>query len=145
MLEYGIAEKKNMVQILELYKQLKPNEKPISLSKANEIWREIKKNNIRYFVAKDKGVIVATCYICIIPNLTKKGKSIGFIENVVTDKEYKRKGIGKKIIENAIKHAKKNNCYKVFLQTGIKRREAHKFYKSLGFELDTKKTFEIIF
>ena len=110
---------------------------------AKNILEEIETQNIKYFVAKDNEKIIASCYICIIPNLTRGGKSIGFIENVITDTEYRGKGIGKKIMENAIKYAKGQNCYKVILQSGNKRTDAHGFYESIGFDGESKKAFEM--
>jgi GNAT superfamily N-acetyltransferase len=66
--------------------------------------------------------------LAIIPNLTRNGKSNGFIENVITDEKYRKKGIGKKIITMAIEYGKQNNCYKIILQSSFKRRENHIFY-----------------
>ncbi|MDR1219246.1 MAG: GNAT family N-acetyltransferase, partial [Treponema sp.] len=117
----------------------------VNESAAKNIWNEIKKHNIKYYIAKDNGKIIGSCYICIIPNLTRGGKSIGFIENVITDKEYRRRGIGKRIIGNAVEYAKEQNCYKVILQSGNKRTEAHTFYESIGFDGESKKAFEIRF
>lgn len=144
MIEYGILTKKEISSLLELYKQLNPlNEVAINECTANNIWKEIEKHNIQYYIAKENGKIIGSCYICIIPNLSRGGKSIGFIENVITDKEYRRKGIGKNIIKKAIEYAKKQNCYKILLQSGNKRTEAHKFYESIGFDGESKKAFEI--
>ena len=142
MIEYGIAEKIHLEQILELYKQLKPGDDIIKIEEANKIWSKIEQNNIKYFIAKDGERIIASLYICIIPNLTKNGKSIGFIENVVTDEKYRRQGIGKKIMENAMIYAEQNNCYKVLLQSGNQRTEAHEFYDALGFDKVSKSSFE---
>ena len=144
MIEYSIAEKKHLEQILQLYKQLRPDEDPLIIDKAAKIWEKIEQNNIKYFIAGENSKIIASCYICIIPNLTRNGKSIGFIENVVTDKEYRRKGIGKKIMENAVKYAREQNCYKVSLQSGNKRIDAHGFYESLGFDGNSKRAYEKI-
>jgi GNAT superfamily N-acetyltransferase len=77
--------------------------------------------------------------------LTRGGKSIGFIENVITDEKHRRKGIGKKIIKEAIEYAKEQNCFKVLLQSGNKREEAHRFYESIGFDGGSKKAFEMRF
>ena len=37
--------------------------------------------------------------------------------------------------------ARKNNCYKVILQSASFRKEAHQFYKNLGFDGESKKAF----
>jgi len=145
MFEYSELTENDITLLLELYKQLNPNDNIINDMDIKNIWDKIKNQNIKYFIAKDNGKIIASCYICIIPNLTRNGKSIGFIENIITDKDYRKKGIGKNIVENAIKYAKEQNCYKVVLQSGNKRTDAYKFYESLGFNGESKKAFEIRF
>ena len=144
MIEYGILTDNELSSLLELYQQLNPGDFIDEIT-AKNIWKDIKNQNIKYFVAKENGKIISSCYICVIPNLTRGGKSIGFIENVITDVEYRRKGIGKTVMENAIKYAKEQNCYKVILQSGNKRSDAHPFYEKTGFDGTSKKAFEIRF
>ena len=144
MVEYGILVESELSSLLELYKQLNVDD-VIDENTAKSIWENIIKQDIKYFVAKENGKIMASCYICIIPNLTRGGKSIGFIENVITDVKYRRKGIGKTVMENAIKYAKEQNCYKVLLQSGKTRADAHPFYESIGFDGESKKAFELRF
>ena len=144
MIEYGILIESELLSLLELYKQLNSDD-IISETTAKNIWKNIEKQDIKYFIAKENGKIIASCYICIIPNLTRDGKSIGFIENVITDIKYRKKGIGKTIMENAIKYAKEKNCYKVLLQSGNKRSDTHPFYESIGFDGKSKKAFELRF
>jgi len=142
-IKYEILEENGLSSLLELYKQLNPNDNILDECIVKNIWENIINQNIKYFIAKDNEKIIGSCYICIIPNLTRGGKSIGFIENVITDIKYRGKGIGKNIMENAIKYAKENNCYKVILQSGNKRTDAHEFYKKLGFDGESKKAYEI--
>lgn len=146
MLDYREAKDNELDSILRLYEQLNPDERSLSPEKATEIWNNIKKVGlIKYFVAVDDDKVVSTCYLVIIPNLSREGYSIGFIENVVTDINYRRKGIGRKLMKMVIEYARSNNCYKVVLQSSNKREEAHLFYSSLGFRGDTKKAYEIRF
>ena len=142
MITYSIASKEHIPQILELYKQLLPDEIPIAIDKANEIWEKIEQNGIKYFIATDNDLVVSTCYLAIIPNLTRGGRSNGFIENVVTDKNYRRMGIAKKTIDMAVKYAQKQNCYKIVLQSGYDREENHAFYEKCGFNGNSKRAFE---
>jgi len=142
MVEYGILMEHELLSLLELYQQLNTDDVMDEITSKN-IWKNIEKQDIKYFVAKENGKIIASCYICIIPNLTRSGKSIGFIENVITDIKHRRKGIGKTVIENAIQYAKDKKCYKVLLQSGKKRIDAHLFYESLGFDGESKKAYEL--
>ncbi|MCL2764645.1 MAG: GNAT family N-acetyltransferase [Treponema sp.] len=145
-MDYLIGNKDDLIGILELYKQLGDNNGSLfGIYEAYKIWDIIEKNNIKYFFAKENEKIIGSLYICIIPNLTFNGKSIGFIENVIIDQNYRQKGIGKKLMEMAVEYAKENNCYKVVLQSGIKRLEAHKFYENIGFNGSSKKAFELRF
>ena len=145
--EYGIATRNDVPQILELYKQLHPTIDPLenfSKRDANRTWNQIERDRVKYFIAKDGDKIVASCYIAIIPNLTYHGKSIGYIENVIVDEKYQRKGIGKKIMAMAIHHAMVNHCFKVVLLSTTHRTEAHKFYEKLGFNGEISKAFKLL-
>jgi len=132
--------------LLELYIQLSPTNIGLSDEKKEIIWSEIQKNkNITYLGVFEDNKLISSCFIAIIPNLTNQGKSIGYIENVITDVNYRRKGVGKKLMQKAIEIAQENNCCKIFLESGISRVEAHKFYKSIGFDDTNKKAFNIRF
>jgi hypothetical protein len=50
MIEYSIARKEHLPMILELYKQLIPEEIPIDIDMANKIWDKIENNGIKYFI-----------------------------------------------------------------------------------------------
>ena len=93
MITYREAIQKDIPCLLNLYKQLNDNPIELKLPVANEIWEKASESGVKYFVAEENERIIACCYIVIIPNLTYGGKFIGFIENVVTDEAYRRKGI----------------------------------------------------
>lgn len=134
--------KTDVESLIELYKQLDDSNKGFTTPEAEQVWEIIEKyNNIHYFGAIDDGKVVSTCYVVIIPNLTHKGKSICFLENVVTDVNYRKQGLARKVIETAIQLAKKEGCYKVMLQSAVTRTEAHQFYENMGFRSDKKKAF----
>ena len=134
---------KDLESLIKLYEQLDGANGDFTAEDAREIWRqEIEGNKkIKYFGAVENGKVISTCYCLIIPNLTRLGSSIAFVENVVTDKEYRGQGLGRKVMEMAIEFARENNCYKVILQSASFRKEAHQFYKNLGFDGESKKAF----
>ena len=139
------ATESDLPQLLALYQELQPNDPPINEDSAFAVWEKALNSGVTYFVAECNGVIAATCYVAIIPNITRQCSPIGFIENIVTDASYRRLGIGKKLLESVVEFAKMQGCYKVTLQSGVKRTEAHKFYESVGFNSKSKRAFEIRF
>ena len=134
---------KDLESLIKLYEQLDEANGDFTAEDARKIWKdEIEENKkIKYFGAVENEKVISTCYCMIIPNLTRLGSFIAFVENVVTDKEYRGQGLGRKVMEMAIEFARENNCYKVILQSGSWRKEAHQFYKNLGFDGESKKAF----
>ena len=133
----------DLQQVFKLYGELNPSDPPIDEAAAAAVWKQAVECGVTYFVAEAGGNIVATCYIAIIPNITRGCSPIGFVENVITASSHRRRGIGKKLLEAAVEFAKSKGCYKVTLQSGSKRTDAHAFYESIGFDGDSKRAFEI--
>ncbi len=133
----------DLESLIKLYEQLDGSNEGFTVESARSVWKsEIEGNkNIKYFGAIEDGKVVSTCFCLIIPNLTRLGSSACFVENVVTDKDHRGQGLGKKIMERAIAFARERDCYKVILESASYRKEAHQFYKNLGFDGDSKKAF----
>jgi GNAT superfamily N-acetyltransferase len=142
-IQYGSLHREDVPSLLRLYKQLNPKDEEISPATVERVWESIENTNIHHYGGKNCGEVVACCYICIISNLTRGGKSIGFIENVITAENFRRQGLARKVLGLAIDYAKSQNCYKVVLQSGTKRKAAHHLYESLGFDDKTKQAFEL--
>lgn len=137
--------KDDIPSLLELYVQLDPKNAEPDCKMSLEIWeRQIEGNpNIKYFGAVEGEKVVSSCYCVIIPNLSNYNQPICFVENVVTDKDFRKQGLARKVVQMAVEAAKSAGCYKVILQSGIARKEAHKFYESLGFNGESKKAFDM--
>ena len=134
----------DLASLLQLYRQLDADDAEISEEHSRQVWEEIGRNDdIRYFGAVDDGRVVSSCYAVYIPNLTRGNRGICFIENVVTDRAYRKRGLASRVIDMAIAFAKERHCYKVILQSGISRTEAHHFYESKGFSGTSKKEFDM--
>lgn len=85
-------------------------------------------------VVEKKDQIIGTCHLTIIPSLSFKGSRRMNVESVRVDKDYRRQGIGKEMMQEVFKIAKERKCTIVQLTTHKKRLSAKKFYEELGFE-----------
>lgn len=130
--------------LLELYKQLDTDDIECPVEQSEKVWKEIEADaDIQYFGAVDDGRVVSTCYAVYIPNLTRSNRGICYIENVVTDIAYRRLGLASRVLDMAIAFAKDRHCYKVILQSGTDRTEAHRLYKNKGFNGESKIAFDM--
>ena len=60
-----------------------------------------------------------------------RGGAFGLIEDVVVDKNKRREGIGRKVIERLVQEAMDRQCFKVILESSD---QGIILYKSLGFK-----------
>ena len=93
----------------------------------------LKDKNCNCIVAEDKGKVIGfgALVLAMVPCRGYFAK----IEDVVVDEKYRGKGLGKKLIQELIKIAKKKKVKKINLTSNPKRVEARKFYESMGFEI----------
>src|SRR5690606_24723083 len=62
-------------------------------------------------------------------------ETMGEIASLVVDQSYRKKGIGRRLVEAFEQWAKEQGCGGVFLRTNVKREEAHEFYRTIGYDL----------
>ena len=128
--------------LLELYMQLHNNPFPDKNDKVMEVWNSILNDSNHHIIVADiDGKIVSSCVCVIIPNLTQKQRPYAFIENVITDKEYRKKGFATACLNYAKEIAKRENCYKMMLLTGSKEDSTLRFYEQAGYNKNDKTAF----
>lgn len=79
-------------------------------------------------VSVDNNTITGVASLHIINKLTR---TLGLIEDVAVNENYRGKGIGKKLVQKLIGHASDNKCDKIVLNSSEKNST---FYKKIGFE-----------
>lgn len=77
----------------------------------------------------------------IIPNLTHNQQPYAFIENVITDTEYRKRGLATACLNYAREIARRENCYKMMLLTGSKKESTLNFYEQAGYNRNDKTAF----
>lgn len=128
--------------LMRLYMQLHDNPFPERDERVEGVWKSILNDgNHHIIVAEEGGRIVSSCVCVIIPNLTRGQRSYAFIENVITDKEYRRRGLAAACLEYAREIAEKENCYKMMLLTGAKEEGTLSFYEKCGYNKNDKTAF----
>jgi GNAT superfamily N-acetyltransferase len=80
--------------------------------------------------------------LVVCPNFSRSGRPFALIENVVTHREHRKRGYGRKVVERALEIARQQGCYRVTLLTGSRREETLRFYEAAGMSRNTKTAFE---
>jgi ribosomal protein S18 acetylase RimI-like enzyme len=103
----------------------------------NLVKKQISDSGKSILVAENDDVhVVGMLSLIFLPRLNRNNLELYIPEIIVTEK-YQKKGIGTKLIDACISLAKEKKCHKIRLESGIHRKEAHQFYKNLGFETNS--------
>lgn len=128
--------------LLKLYTQLHDNPIPEYTAELSALWENILADEDHHIiVAEEDGKIVSSCVCVIIPNLTHGQRPYAFVENVVTDKAYRKRGLASACLDRARKIAEGENCYKLMLLTGSKEESTLNFYRMAGYNSNDKTAF----
>ena len=109
------------------------------LNKTTEIYfeyfkAELKKKNSAVFIAEEEkpiGIIIVTYFK---PLRISKFARKGYISNLYVQKNYRNKGIGKKLVNISLKWLKENKVEYVSLEIHLENKDALNFYTEKGFK-----------
>lgn len=128
--------------LMKLYMQLHDNPFPEKDERVMSVWEEIINDpNHHIIAAEEDGKIVSSCVCVIIPNLTRGQRPYAFVENVITDENYRKRGLATACLDYARDIAKRENCYKMMLLTGSKSDSTLRFYEQAGYNKNDKTAF----
>ena len=82
------------------------------------------------FVALDDSKIVGMVSIIFLPRLNQNREE-AWIPDLIINKKYQKHGIGTSLLKKCLDIAEKKNCYRIRLESGLSRKDTHKFYKNL--------------
>lgn len=124
----------DLTSLLTLYGELNPDDAPLSQQSADGIWADICQQQGRtVLVAEADGVVVGTADCVVFPNLTRGGRAILFVENVVVASSAQRQGVGQRLMKAAVQLGEAAGCYKAQLLAADDA-YVHTFYEACGFK-----------
>ncbi len=141
------ATRGDLAALRGLYSQLQPNDPPwrSEADAAAALARVLDHPGVTIFLAEADGIAVSTAMLIVSPNFSRGARPFAMIENVVTDREHRQRGYGRQVVAHAIEAARAQECYRVTLMTGSKRKETLHFYETAGLRRGAKTAFEVRF
>ena len=135
-------EENDLLQLLFLYTFLHDNPVPELDDGVVSLWHDINSDkNHHVIIGIVDDIIISSCVIVVVPNLTRGQRPYALIENVVTHPDHRNKGYATQILDYAKEIADENNCYKIMLMTGSKEESTLNFYKRAGYNANDKTAF----
>lgn len=126
-------------ELLELYLHLHETDIPENDAHLADTWKQIAADRNHHIIVNEvDGRIVSSLICVIIPNLTRRVRPYALIENVVTHKLYRGRGLAGECMEYAKQICIHEHCYKMMLLTGSDDESVHRFYKKAGFNSSDK-------
>jgi N-acetylglutamate synthase-like GNAT family acetyltransferase len=90
-------------------------------------------HNDEVWVAERDGTVVGLVAIHVSASLECDGE-VAKVNAIVVDEAARRQGVGQQLMALAEREARRRGCVLLFLTTAERRRDAHAFYRGLGFE-----------
>ncbi|MBD3355079.1 GNAT family N-acetyltransferase [Candidatus Woesearchaeota archaeon] len=110
------AKSGDLKELMDILNQLSPSSEEKDTEKLQSTFDKINQDkNYHLCVAEENNQLVGTGLLLIQMNISHNGRPYAHIENIVVDKNHRKKGIGKKIILYLVEKAKKAGCYKIIL------------------------------
>lgn len=135
------ASQTDLPGLLALYAQLH-NEPIPPIDELQTLWQKILSDpGQRVLLGIENHKTVSSCVLVIVQNLTHGGRPYALIENVVTDRDYRKKGYATAVLNHARDIAQRENCYKIMLMTGSKEESTLRFYERAGYNRTGKTAF----
>ena len=136
------AVKDDLLSLLELYTQLHDNDMPPMNTTLENLWNDILYDkNHHIVVGINDNILISSCVLVVVPNLTHNQQPYALIENVITHETYRNKGYATAVLNFAKEIAIKENCYKIMLLTGSKKENTLTFYERAGYNQKDKTAF----
>jgi GNAT superfamily N-acetyltransferase len=129
------ARREDLPRIMTLYEELTEEKLDVAENEAGRVFGRISAlPGQSLLVAETEGQVVGSLFLLIVPNLSHAARPWAILENMIVDSRFRRRGIGRDLLERAFTLCREAGCYKIQLLSNRKRTEAHQFYHSCGFD-----------
>ena len=124
-----VTDFEDVFKLLEqLWSDTKLNKKDFADVYSSNLGREDTFNKVAIL---DNKVIAYYCGYTFL-NLYHTGK-VFYLQIIIVDENYRKLGIGKKIIDDIVSISSSKKCKAIELDSAFFRESAHRFYTNLGF------------
>ena len=124
---------KDLEQIDKLYYQFWQENS--DMEKMKKMFRELETNsNYIFLAAEEEGIVAGTVMGIICYELYGDCRPFMLLEDLVVDRRFRKRGIGKALVKKLEEEAEKRGCSQIMFITEAERKDAVSFYESLDYD-----------
>jgi GNAT superfamily N-acetyltransferase len=128
-IEISVAEEKDAKELTNLYRKLYAGDEEQEFFKS-EADQSYFKAGSKVFVARLQGKIIGFVWAVFYERIKNKG--VGIIEELFVEEGYRRRGIGRALVNAALNYLREHS-FAAFVTTSPDMEDAQNFYKAIGF------------
>jgi len=131
----------DLPRLASLYEQLAGRTTNMGLMRQSFTWMQ---SNPDYYVlgAKVGEELAGTLLGIVCRDLVGNCQPFMVVENVIVGNNFRRKGVGKALMLRIEEIAAERDCLYIMFVSSMERRDAHRFYESLGYATDSTQGFK---
>ncbi|MDS0526909.1 GNAT family N-acetyltransferase [Clostridium sp. SHJSY1] len=132
----------DLESLADLYKELLYVEANLEKMKNTFQWIDSNDNYILLGARDGNNNLVGSILGIICQDIIGGCRPFMVIENVIVKSNFRNLGVGKILIQYLENYALKRNCSYTMLVSSSYRKESHKFYQAVGYDIDAVQGFK---
>lgn len=89
----------------------------------------------KLYLLEEGGIAVGSFSLLVFAGASHSGCAQGVLDGVVVRAEDRGRGLGGYMLARAAQLAREQGCYKLMLSSNLRRIDAHRFYRRLGYRV----------
>lgn len=125
-----------------LYEELSGVKTNMGKMKENYDWINTNPDYILIGAKDDNKNLIGSLLGIVCHDVVGECRPFMVLENVIVRSDCRGLGIGKTLVNYIENYARERNCYYIIFVSSINRKEAHKFYESLEYDINAVQGFK---
>jgi len=132
----------DLIELSDLYEELSGNKTNIEKMKENYDWINTNPDYILIGAKDDNKNLVGSLLGIMCHDVVGECRPFMVLENVIVRSDYRGLGIGKQLMSFIEDYCRKRKCYYIIFVSSKSRKESHRFYESLGYDINAVQGFK---
>jgi len=132
MLKVRLATDKDYKKVMKLYNDFVGEDRYSNYD--NDSYQKVLQNSSNFIYIGEEDAQIIGFAAFSVRNVVRYPKPIAELDEIYINPNFRKQGVGRKLMESVENKAKELNCYRVYIESQYKHEQGHKFYEALGYK-----------